>query len=326
MRKQMFFVVSSMVLSMNIIGMHQESSLMLMPHEMIYHITHHCSLESIGRFKQTCKKYSNDDIDSDYYTGRLIFGLNKESSMAAFGLVRELGEEREENNQNNRVQKQHLRFLQYFAKKEDQEMFDFFYSIPTIYFSYQLNYYDLLIYAFRVDDGDLANFLINHKKVDFNMAKDSTLWLACWRNNNKSAKILIEMGANVDYAPDSNSIAPLWFACARGNNELAKMLIEMGANINYASEHCLGTSLHRACDNGNVELAKYLIENGADVNIVDVKGNSSLDIMKTKPEFKELVDSLPFLEKNFRVIRNATVPLVVLVGGIGCFLYAKFSQ
>jgi len=278
----MFFLLSSVFFCIDIIGMQQENKLTLVPDDVLYKITHDCSLQSIGRLKQTCKEHSNDDIDSRYYAGRLMCGLGKNSSEAMVELK----------HSKNNIQCRKL--LKYFAKKNDTVMFCFCQLLPK---AYMISSDGLFLDATseKNHDIDVANFLVMQKQIYLNSS-----WPAGTSENRC-----------------------LYLACAYGRIALVKKMIWYGANVNYTSNY---TSLHFTCMNGNVELAKYLIDNGADVNIVDVEGNSSLDIMKTKPEFKELIDSLPFLEKNFRVIRNIAMPLALVVGGVGFIFYAKISK
>jgi F-box associated protein len=63
MRKVILFLLSSMVLSVPIVGMEhkeQELTLILLPPEMLYKITPHCDLQSIGRLRQVCKQFNNE--------------------------------------------------------------------------------------------------------------------------------------------------------------------------------------------------------------------------------------------------------------------------
>jgi ankyrin repeat protein len=91
------------------------------------------------------------------------------------------------------------------------------------------------------------------------------LFAACRRGHERASLILIEHGANVNYAFD-NGMTPLVKACIYGHHATAKTLIECGAHIN--PEHALGlTALTQACQFGHETVVKMLLELGANPNL-----------------------------------------------------------
>jgi ankyrin repeat protein len=139
-------------------------------------------------------------------------------------------------------------------------------------------------------------------------------------------KLLIEKRVNLNgvtvYASSLmlNGCTPLFAAADKGCNiEIIKSLVDQGADV-YATDKYKKTVLHAACYGGNVETVNFLIKGGADCNVVCSYGRTPLDIMKKNPKFKELVDTLPFLDRNPRLIRNTIASLLVL-GSMGACYY-----
>ncbi|KAL3867789.1 hypothetical protein ACJMK2_040636 [Sinanodonta woodiana] len=86
----------------------------------------------------------------------------------------------------------------------------------------------------------------------------------------------IERGGNVMIEKQIiNNARPLWCAAACKRLSLVKLLIQFGANIDGATE-TNSTPLRPACFDGNVEIVKYLIDCGADVNRQNKWGSSCL--------------------------------------------------
>ncbi len=323
--KRIFCIVSGMFLYMNIIGMEQEKNLMLMPDDILYNITLHCTLRSIVCFKGTCKKYNNNDISNPYYIGRLICGIYKNSYEAIGGrrgVVEWLYEYKDgkrlfkESIDNERIcgyfSNKKLCLLKYFAKKADQVMFDFCYNHlsdiccfkdnKSCYDKNKCDYEKLFDDAVSCPSSfsyDLANFLVNHKKENINF------------DNDKRNKFF-------------------FLVCIYGDNRMVKKWMLPGVNVNYAPEYaCKNTPLHYAFNNGNVELAKFLMKNGADISHANATGERPFDIMLNNSEFCKLYVSLVYPEllkvkddENFSVIQNIVIPLTaVVIGGIGCLFF-----
>lgn len=109
-----------------------------------------------------------------------------------------------------------------------------------------------------------------------NVNKDgySPLILACYRENNEVAKLLIEKGANINFK--SGLGTPLMACSAKGNLVMAKILIEKKADINSTDENGMSAIMYCVMFK-NYEFAKLLIENKAKIEVKDNRGNSPLD-------------------------------------------------
>ena len=71
-------------------------------------------------------------------------------------------------------------------------------------------------------------------------------------------------------------VTPLWCAAASNKFEVAKLLIDLGADINAVSDYYGGTAVHHACDAMKVDVAKFLIMHGANVAKPDRYGVTCL--------------------------------------------------
>ncbi|KAG0646882.1 Vegetative incompatibility HET-E-1 [Hyphodiscus hymeniophilus] len=75
----------------------------------------------------------------------------------------------------------------------------------------------------------------------------------------KLAKLELEMGADASIRCGSEAVTPLIWAAMHGNNEVVELLIEYGANVEIATQSN-DTALASAIVNGNIETAKLLLE------------------------------------------------------------------
>jgi|GEM_PF-6738125 FOG: Ankyrin repeat len=113
--------------------------------------------------------------------------------------------------------------------------------------------------------------------------KGSLLHLATFHNLPKSAKILIENGADVN-AKNSEGQTPLQGANnVFWNNarEVQKALIENGADMNFYTNRDVPL-LYQYIWNEQYDLAELAIENGADVNMKAKDGESILEFAKRR--------------------------------------------
>ncbi|MDH5679942.1 MAG: ankyrin repeat domain-containing protein [Spirochaetota bacterium] len=108
---------------------------------------------------------------------------------------------------------------------------------------------------------------------------DSLLYYSIDKNKAKSAKLLIQRGANVKVI-NSSGEKPLHIASSEGNLELIKILIANGANVNakvkkghYDEKR---TPLHYAANQGQYDTVKYLVSKGADINAINKNGGTPL--------------------------------------------------
>ncbi len=87
----------------------------------------------------------------------------------------------------------------------------------------------------------------------------------------EAAKVLLDLGASLDYAKGRNTDqinSPLGAAVESENLTMVKLFISHGADVHQGFWGCW-VPLHCAANKGNIALAKLLLDNGADVNFVD---------------------------------------------------------
>jgi len=144
-------------------------------------------------------------------------------------------------------------------------------------------------------------------------AQETPLYVASTMNNVAAATLLLDRGADVDWADltDSDGDAPLHSASERGHLEFVLLLLGRGAQINatnyflntplrvacYASHSRLDvltllldrgaaidqenwrgkTPLYNSCEFGRVDLARLLLHRGADIHRAASDGTSPRD-------------------------------------------------
>lgn len=97
----------------------------------------------------------------------------------------------------------------------------------------------------------------------------------------KVTPLLIEKGADVDYADDDGNTALLAHTYRSCDKTVIKELIRAGADVNeknYAGD----TALYYALCEGDCEVARLLIKKGADYNIANNKGETPVQIAVEK--------------------------------------------
>lgn len=174
--------------------------------------------------------------------------------------------------------------------------------------------YGLLLHALARNSGSEEIFKIileNDLNINIDETHDNctALFYACKHNNLRLAELLIQHGANVNFAT-KNNITPLHCACSNLNLEMIKLLIQNKADVNFKSENDY-SPLQLACsrywlgkDSNNV--IKYLIDSGADINSKDIYSKTIL-ISLFEDYIKSLEDGRYFnsfeeLKKIFEVL------------------------
>ena len=134
----------------------------------------------------------------------------------------------------------------------------------------------LLVDAARnADWGALRSLLEKNANVNAADADGSTaLHWTCYRDDLKSADLLIRAGAKVNAATDLG-VTPLWSASLNGSVAMVRRLLEAGANPNAAL--LLGeTPLMTAARSGYPDVVELLLTEGANVNVHAARGQTAL--------------------------------------------------
>jgi len=123
-------------------------------------------------------------------------------------------------------------------------------------------------------------------KIDAKANDGSTpLFIALVQGENKFANLLIEKGADVRGIP---------LIHVENSSEITKILIDAGADVNYAPENGI-TALANAVIQEDKESAELLISSRANVNSIDREGNTPLDTaisgMERLKEYEEIFDA-----------------------------------
>jgi len=72
-------------------------------------------------------------------------------------------------------------------------------------------------------------------------------------------------------------ISALHYAARNGNLNSAKLLLNLGADINLQTVNMGATALHRAVTSNKIELVKFLVNHGAEKCIKDHDGLTPFD-------------------------------------------------
>jgi ankyrin repeat protein len=89
--------------------------------------------------------------------------------------------------------------------------------------------------------------------------------------NGLSPKVYLTHDGELQVSPEGG-FTPLLFAAQQGDLDSARLLIEAGADVDYATEEH-GNALLLASANGHEDLALYLLDKGADPNIAAGDGS-----------------------------------------------------
>jgi uncharacterized protein len=99
-------------------------------------------------------------------------------------------------------------------------------------------------------------------------------------------KAALAEGANVNALSQSGD-TKLLFVAADGKVDMAKLLIEKGAEINFAGKTLKETALHKAVIYNRIEVVKLLIEKKAKLSLV--AGNNFTPLKRAQSDgFKEI--------------------------------------
>ena len=138
--------------------------------------------------------------------------------------------------------------------------------------------------------GDTSSIKALHveNKDTINAVDDdghSPLILAAYRNHYAAVKLLLDLGAKIDYSFSQGSA--LHGAVYKGNKEIVELLLQYKAKVNTPDNNG-STPLIYATLFKHVEIAKLLFKKGADHLAKDSTGQSAKDYA-TSLQIKELI-------------------------------------
>jgi ankyrin repeat protein len=97
------------------------------------------------------------------------------------------------------------------------------------------------------------------------------LLLASRNGNLDKVNELLNNGADVNAADDSDQKTALHEAAIYGHTDVVSLLLAKGADVNVQDEYGY-TPIHWAAENGHTDVVSLLLEKGADVNVQDEDG------------------------------------------------------
>ena len=107
----------------------------------------------------------------------------------------------------------------------------------------------------------------------------------------------------------------LHIACEANHVEIAKILIEMGANLELKDD-TLFTPLMVAASSGYIELSRVLMESGAKVDATGYHGISPI-LMATKGRHKRIVEDLIFHKVDVNTVNDENISALIIAAGAG---------
>jgi len=105
-------------------------------------------------------------------------------------------------------------------------------------------------------------------------ASAQDIFEASREGNLKQIKKLVRIKADTVNAVNGQGFNPLMIACYRGQEKAARLLVKNGAQVNATSGE--GSALQAACYQNNTSLTLFLIEQGAKVDVQGPDGNNTL--------------------------------------------------
>ena len=110
----------------------------------------------------------------------------------------------------------------------------------------------------------------------------SCIHLACQFGFTAIIAYLIAKGTDVNLR-DRNGMSPVsWSAYRCANPEPSRVLMTLGANVNFQDDVCKNTALHWACVAKNFSVISLIMNKGqvSSSNIANAKGETALDIVR----------------------------------------------
>lgn len=170
-----------------------------------------------------------------------------------------------------------------------------------------------LIWATSSNNVPLLTYLLEYGGADPNddlqTMRYRPLAKAAMANNVETSELLIRHGANI------NESGALLIAAQKGHAEIVECLIRhkdvVGGerpNVNldlhrwrdtmlYMGPREEETALHKAVKGGHANVVKLLVENGADVKLIDMNGQTAMDIARDTEDNGAMIQVLERREK-----------------------------
>jgi len=131
------------------------------------------------------------------------------------------------------------------------------------------------------DDAAIRTAVESGTNVDApGKAGRTGLLIAVHNSNLRTAKTLLDLGAN-PAAADKNGKTPLMWAASRGYNDLLKDMLAKKPELN-AQDNAGYTAAHHAANMNNVAGYNLLKSAGANVTLTDKRGRTASDIAEAK--------------------------------------------
>ena len=144
-----------------------------------------------------------------------------------------------------------------------------------------------LLQAIENDDAPKVREILS-SGVNVNSENDGgefPLETACWRGNKEIVELLIENGANANYADEGEFRTALMMASRHGHAEIVRLLLKHGADVN-AEDDYNATALTNAADFGHLEVVRLLLEHGANPNVREERDKTAVELAEEGGHFE----------------------------------------
>jgi ankyrin repeat protein len=153
---------------------------------------------------------------------------------------------------------------------------------------------EALFEAVRLGDETAVRDLIKRgSRLNFERKDETPLILAIRDKKTGIAKMLLEAGADPNFAESTYGGTPVRWAVQMGNIEIVEMLLnQYTADVNVRTKNG-ATVLHTAAEfNREERITAMLLAVGANPNVINEEGWSPLDLalMRRKPDIAQLLE------------------------------------
>ena len=150
----------------------------------------------------------------------------------------------------------------------------------------------------------VVQLLISHgADVNAYHSEGSPLMMCAYCGLAELAQVLLENGAEVDFALPEGGETALHMASVTGKLDVARLLVEAGADVNRGTNSDRATQmfqdrlwgetpLHLAAKSGHAAMVEYLLSAGADKNVKTTQERTPLDYARESEKAGQVVDLL----------------------------------